>query len=56
MNELPVIDLSVCAKIFGIATGQTFQVSKGEYMAKGCVEIQKSHFRDKASLFPAASS
>ena len=44
------------AKISGIAKGQTLQVARGEYMAKGCVEIQKIHFGDKASLFPAASS
>ena len=44
MNELPVIDPSVCTKISAIATMQPL-----------CRD-PKNHFGDKASLFPAASS
>ena len=44
MNELPVIDPSICTKISAIATMQPL-----------CRD-PKNHFGDKASLFPAASS
>ena len=38
-------------KITGIATGQTLQVGRRKYMAKGCFDVQKTNFGKRSTLF-----
>ena len=45
------MDLSVFAKIFGIATGQTLQLARKEMYAKGCFDVQNNDLGVKLSLF-----
>ena len=49
-------DPCVCAKISGIATGQTLQVARKECMATGCFDVQKNDFGERSSLFVAVLS
>ena len=38
------LDPCVCAKISGIATGQTLHVTRRKYKTKGCFDIRKKRF------------
>ena len=38
------LDPCVCAKISGIAMGQTLQLARKERMTKGCFDVSKRRF------------
>ena len=56
LNELPVIDPCIYAQIFGIAMGQTLQLTRRKCMANGCPTSKKTILARDFRFFTAVLS